>query len=172
MNILGCIPTTEMGNTAKEREFYRLSEDVFWNCENIFYEALFVFYWQMAESTNKPITRYRWIWDPCPPYGRNIGTWLSNSPLYFNTSLKTVLKLEVILAFWSKIWSKVKWPLSNLKCKNAISIWYLSENELIWGIWSHIDLKQPRNGQDGRKLILPLASKMQIMLHRKIFHNF
>ena len=37
------------------------------------------------------------------------------------------------------------WPLSNLKWKNAIAIWYLIENELIWGFWGYIDLKQLQN---------------------------
>ena len=38
-NILGCMHATELCNTAMERQFYRLSEDVFRNCEKFSYEA-------------------------------------------------------------------------------------------------------------------------------------
>ena len=37
------------------------------------------------------------------------------------------------------------WPGSNIWLKNAFAMWYLNENELIWEIWGHIDLKQPQN---------------------------
>ena len=37
------------------------------------------------------------------------------------------------------------WPGRKIWFKNAFAMWYLSENELIWEIWGHIDLKQPRN---------------------------
>ena len=46
---------------------------------------------------------------------------------------------------WSKIQPMTKWPLHNLKCTNAIEIWYLSVNKLIWDIRGHSGLKQPRN---------------------------
>ena len=46
---------TETCNTAIEREFCWLSEDIFKNCEKSFYEAQFSFFWQLAELTKKPI---------------------------------------------------------------------------------------------------------------------
>ena len=46
---------TETCNTAMERKFCWLSEDNFENCEKSFYEAQFSFFWQVAESANKPI---------------------------------------------------------------------------------------------------------------------
>ena len=62
------------------------------------------------------------------------------SKLYSDKRLKSKNQ-----CFCSKIWSITKWPLSNLKCSNAFEIWYLNENKLIWDIWGHIGLKQPRN---------------------------
>ena len=47
----------------------------------------------------------------------------------------------------SKIKSMTEWPLSNLKCQNAIAIWYFNENELICDFRGHIGLKQPRNNK-------------------------
>ena len=47
--------------------------------------------------------------------------------------------------FRSEIWPIANWPLSNLICSNAVVIWCLSENELIWVSWGHIGLKEPRN---------------------------
>ena len=46
---------TETCNTAMERKFCWLSEDNFENCEKSFYEAQFSFFWEVAESANKPI---------------------------------------------------------------------------------------------------------------------
>ena len=53
-----CMSTTEVGNTAMEREFYGLFGDIFKNCKKIYYEAEFAFFWQVAELTKKPIARY------------------------------------------------------------------------------------------------------------------
>ena len=47
--------------------------------------------------------------------------------------------------FRSKIRSMTKWPISSLRFKNAIAIWYLNENELIWDFRGHTGLKQTQN---------------------------
>ena len=39
----------------------------------------------------------------------------------------------------------LKLPLRVLRGQNAIEIWYLNENEIIWDFWGHVGLKQPRN---------------------------
>ena len=43
-----------------------------------------------------------------------------------------------------RIWSIAKWPLSRLRIKNTIVIWYLNDNKLIWGFWGHSGLKKPQ----------------------------
>ena len=39
-------------NTAKEREFYSLSEGIFKNREKFFYKPYLAFFWQVAESAH------------------------------------------------------------------------------------------------------------------------
>ena len=46
--------------------------------------------------------------------------------------------------FWSKMRSIAKWPLSRLRIKNTIVIWYLNDNELTLEIWGQNGLKQPQ----------------------------
>ena len=46
---------TETYNTAMERKFCWVSGNTFENCEKSFYEVEFSFFWQVAESANKPI---------------------------------------------------------------------------------------------------------------------
>ena len=68
--------------------------------------------------------------------------------------------------FRSEIWPIANWPLSNLICSNAVVIWCLSENELIWVSWGHIGLKQPRNYK--LKLVWARAKSTQSLLDRPI----
>ena len=49
------------------------------------------------------------------------------------------------LYFWSKIRIMTNLLLSRLRWKNAIVIWYLNENELIWDFRGHTGLKQTQN---------------------------
>ena len=46
-----------MCNTATERKFCVLLEDIFKNCEKFSYEAKFQIFWQVAESANKSISQ-------------------------------------------------------------------------------------------------------------------
>ena len=46
---------------------------------------------------------------------------------------------------YSKIRYLIWQPLKCLKWKNAITIWYLHDNEQLWNFRGHIDLKQSRN---------------------------
>ena len=45
-----CFNTTEKCNMALERKFCEFFGDIFKNCGKCFYEELFVFLWQVAES--------------------------------------------------------------------------------------------------------------------------
>ena len=63
----------EMCNTAIEREFCWLSEDNFENCEKSFYEAQFSFFWQVAESANKPIFKVLVNLGHYPIFGSYLG---------------------------------------------------------------------------------------------------
>ena len=64
------------------------------------------------------------------------------------TGLKPQLRLEVEMlesCFCSKIRSIAKMPISRLRGKNTIAIWYFNKNELIWDFGGHTGLKQPQN---------------------------
>ena len=47
--------TTEICNTGMERKFCGLFGNIFKNWEKWSYEAIFAFFWQVAEMANKPI---------------------------------------------------------------------------------------------------------------------
>ena len=53
--ILSCMNTTEMCNTAIEREFCGIFEDDHKNLQKLCNEAYIAFFWQVAESANEPI---------------------------------------------------------------------------------------------------------------------
>ena len=53
--IFAIIYTTEMCNTALEREFCRLFWDFLKNGEKCSYEVVLAFIWQVAEMAKKPI---------------------------------------------------------------------------------------------------------------------
>ena len=97
---------------------------------------------------NEAIPRYWWIGGHCPPYESYYSPCQLLHPQYNLYNLKGELRTkdrEQNSCLWSKIQPMTKQPLNNLKCTNAIVISYLSENELIWVIWGHSGLKQPRN---------------------------
>ena len=50
-----CMNTTEMCNTGMKRKFCGLFGDIFKNCEKCSYQAVFAFFWPVAEIANKPI---------------------------------------------------------------------------------------------------------------------
>ena len=91
------------------------------------------------------IPRYWQIFGHCPLYGSYLGPWPSIRSQYNVTTLKPLLRLLRLEAFFSKIRSMTKWPICSLKCQNAISIWYFDKNEPTCDFGGHIVLKQPRN---------------------------
>ena len=53
IKLLPFLQYKQMCNTALEREFCGFYRNIFKNCEKCSYEAVFAFFWQVAEMTNK-----------------------------------------------------------------------------------------------------------------------
>ena len=102
----------------------------------------------LAHTKSNHSQRYLWIWGHSPiiwKFARPKPTFCTKNN---STTLKVVLSPEPKVLnpwLWSEIRSMGKWPLSDLKIQNAILVWYLNENGLIWDIWGHFSLKSSQN---------------------------